>query len=59
MRYITEWLQDSYRDGAKFPTQYGMITNRQWLRHEAKRIGGCVIDEWKKSNGMYIALRKK
>lgn len=50
--FITTWLEDN---GTAFPSQYGMVTHRQWLTLEQKRIPGSVIVE---ENG-FIALRKR
>ena len=45
---ITDWLPD---DGRKERTQYGFTTNRQWLFHEQKRLGG--------GQKGYLVVRKK
>jgi hypothetical protein len=48
--FITAWLPDTEH---KFQSQYGMVTNRQWLELERKRIPGSRIIEDKGQ----IALR--
>jgi len=38
--FITDWLLDS---PYKWPSQYGMVTNREWLLFEADRIPGAEM----------------
>jgi len=49
---ITAWLPDTE---GKFLSQYGMVTNRQWLELEQRRIPNSGITE----QGNMLALVQK
>ena len=53
---ITVWLEEN--DNEPFASQYGPVTNQEWLEHEQRRIPGTIImqnPKWGKPH-KFIAL---
>lgn len=57
---LTIWLDpDMFTEGAcpqcgeMLKSKYGSISNREWLNRESKRIGNCVLGEYRGKLALY------
>lgn len=50
----SKWLEQR----SMTPTQYGYVTNLDWCRKEADRMGGCLVLHYIPSNKICIIKEK-